>query len=145
MNGNNFGGGMQSNHNPDAAKDYMNRLRMLRQGGGGGGNNMSEQPVSSSSGGGYNNNVGNSGMMNNMGNNSNSILKGKTMGGGGAGPEFTIEEYQASLQQFLSHNDDFGAAAADSSRRIRADLMVSQEANTSSNYGKDNMMSGTMQ
>lgn len=92
---NSYGGGMpnqvQSNPNPDAAKDYMARLRMLRQGGdaGGGGNqggmansnNMPEQAYSSG--------------RNNAGSSSN-------------GKDFTIEEYQASLQQFLSHNDDLG-------------------------------------
>mmetsp|Transcript_44409 Transcript_44409/g.93241 ORF Transcript_44409/g.93241 Transcript_44409/m.93241 type:complete len:773 (-) Transcript_44409:285-2603(-) len=131
---NNFGGQMsnqmQSNHNPDAAKDYMNRLRMLRQSGGGLGNGNSngvpDQATSSSrfnnngysgNGGNMNNNNmgggrGSDNMMNNMGNDTMNQMQGTT---GIRGPEeFTIEEYQASLQQFLSHNDDFGSGGGSS-------------------------------
>ena len=94
------------NHNPDAAKDYMNRLRSMRQGG----NGTPDQATSS----GFNNHNNsyspNSGsnnmMMNNMQqqqqlNNNNNNMQGG--GGGVKREEFTIEEYQASLQQFLSH------------------------------------------
>lgn len=152
MENNNYGGGgggnMQSNHNPDAAKDYMNRLRMLRQGGGGGGNIMPDQAASNS---GYNNgysgnggNMGNSSStMNNMGN-----MQGNSgMGGSsGRGPEeFTIEEYQASLQQFLSHNDENSA---------RPDHMTSREASQRTQHASNmssqqqyngNATSGTIQ
>ena len=96
------------NHNPDAAKDYMNRLRSMRQGG----NGTPDQATSS----GFNNHNNsyspNSGsnnmMMNNMQqqqqlNNNNNNMQGGGGGGGVKREEFTIEEYQASLQQFLSH------------------------------------------
>jgi len=126
--------GMQSNHNPYAAKDYMNRLRMLRQSRGGGGNNASntrDQVMSSAAAGGYsndnrysgngrNNNMGNSSaggnnMMNNMGNNSMQMHGNM---GQGAAEEFTIEEYQASLQQFLSHDGGgFGGSSKKTGRK----------------------------
>mmetsp|Transcript_20010 Transcript_20010/g.36740 ORF Transcript_20010/g.36740 Transcript_20010/m.36740 type:complete len:832 (+) Transcript_20010:304-2799(+) len=148
MGNNNYGGQMsnqmQSNHNPDAAKDYMTRLRMLRQGGGnvnsnnngmGGSNGIPDQATSSSPGynnNGYSGNAGNMGnnmgniggsndnMMNHMVNNNNmQQMQGKT---GTRGPdEFTIEEYQASLQQFLSHNDDVGGGSSASNRNINND------------------------
>ena len=78
MGGGNYGspGGQSQNPNPDAAKDYMNRLRSMRQGG------APEQAAASSSPG-YN-----------SGYNGNNIQQQQN---------FNIEEYQASLQQFLSH------------------------------------------
>eukprot|EP00580_Thalassiosira_gravida_P010453 CAMPEP_0201629718 /NCGR_PEP_ID=MMETSP0493-20130528/4284_1 /ASSEMBLY_ACC=CAM_ASM_000838 /TAXON_ID=420259 /ORGANISM="Thalassiosira gravida, Strain GMp14c1" /LENGTH=883 /DNA_ID=CAMNT_0048100759 /DNA_START=1487 /DNA_END=4138 /DNA_ORIENTATION=+ len=151
-NGNNYGNGntsgsMQSNHNPDAAKDYMQRLRSLRQGGtSGGGNNMGgmmpDPLISSSQGygaygnvgnnnnnnmGGNNNGLGLSGgnmsnnmMMNNMMNNMQQMQGNKPSGGRGVPEDFTIEEYQASLQQFLSHTDDFGGGGASNEPTLSA-------------------------
>lgn len=109
MGSNGYGGQMQSNHNPDAAKDYMNRLRMLRQGG----TKMPESTASShrneyTGNGGNMGNIRGSDMMNNMGN----MQQTQGIRGSGVrGPEeYTIEEYQASLQHFLSHNDDYGGS-----------------------------------
>lgn len=81
MGGGNYGspGGQSQNPNPDAAKDYMNRLRSMRQGGGSG---TPDQAAASSSPG-YN-----------SGYNGNNMQHQQN---------FNIEEYQASLQQFLSH------------------------------------------
>lgn len=94
---------MSPNPNPNAARDYMNRLRMLRQGGGGGGMDL---PY-----GDNNNMMGGGGMLppenvmsNNMGG-GNMNGMGGVRGGGGGGQNFSIEEYQASLQEFLGHDD----------------------------------------
>ena len=117
---------MQPNHNPDAAKDYMNRLRMLRQGDGGnneGGMGVNSMPDQATSSAGFSSNHWKNG---DMGGNMNTGNMQNMQGNTGRGPEdFTIEEYQASLQQFLSHDDDVGnfktnAAAA------HPDLMMSQ-------------------
>ena len=107
---------MSPNPNPNAARDYMNRLRMLRQGNhgidlplsynGGGGGGMPENIQSSSGGvGGNMSNMGGGNGMNAM--NMNNMGGGNNMGGRGGGRvnSFSIEEYQASLQEFL-HNDD---------------------------------------
>lgn len=130
------------NHNPDAANNYMQRLRMLRQGGGGGndnqgmGNSMPDPSMSSSSG--FNNNGysgngsnmgNNNGMMNNMMGNMQQQMQQQMQQGQGSNnnkgrgqEDFTIEEYQASLQQFLSHNDDFGGGGDN-----RPDFMMSRD------------------
>jgi len=127
-----------NNPNPNAARDYMNRLRMLRQGNhnidlplqynngmpenvqsssgsmnnmGGGGNGMNNMNMTNMGGGGSMNMGGSNGIMNNMGgsNGMNTMGGGGNMGGGGGGvnsqKEFSIEEYQASLQEFLYHDD----------------------------------------
>ncbi len=121
---NNFSGGStgrtmpsSSNHIPDAAKDYINRLRMLRQGsdgggGGGSGGGMRDPMASFPSTRGSNAFSGNrstrddaTGNMSGFGGGGMPRGRGN---GGGEQVEF-VEEYQASLQQFLSHNGDFGA------------------------------------
>lgn len=136
------GGTSNNGVQPNAAQEYMNRLRMLRQTtgriAGVGNNNDMDQIMSSANlwnnmnmvnssnmdlgsggmmGGGYNSNNMNSMQMlrqfqyNNMGGGGGGG-SGQGIGGGGgynnsntrAGQdEFTIEEYQASLQNFLSN------------------------------------------
>lgn len=165
---NNYGGsqitGMQSNPNPDAAKDYMSRLRMLRQGRGGG-NTMPEPAISSAIGGynnhngysgnGGNNNMGNThgigdsnNMMNNMGNN----MQMQENKGRRAPDEFTIEEYQASLQQFLSHDDGTGGSRKKDHAGMHSDSMMppqgplsTQLANMISSQQSPYNVSSTMQ
>ena len=129
-----MGGGTSNNGvQPNAAQEYMNRLRMLRQTtgriAGVGNNNDMDQMMSSANL--WNNmnmvnssnmDLGSGGMMGG-GNNSNNMnsmqmlrqFQNNNMGCGGGGggynnsntragqDEFTIEEYQASLQNFLSH------------------------------------------
>ena len=106
-----------SNHIPDAAKDYINRLRMLRQGAGsskgegGGGGGMQNPMANFPSTGGPNVLSGNGSARDNATGNMSGFGGGgmpRGIGiGGGEQVEF-VEEYQASLQQFLSHNGDFG-------------------------------------
>ncbi|KAL3756860.1 hypothetical protein ACHAWU_005122 [Discostella pseudostelligera] len=143
--GNNFGGGTangrtmpsSNTHIPDAAKDYINRLRMLRQeggnggGGGGGGSGGSMQdPMSSfqAAGGPHrysdngnmrDNTTGNMGGFSGGDNMNNSRRMSRGLGSNGGGGEF-VEEYQASLQQFLSHNGDFGVDNIDGNRSEEA-------------------------
>ncbi|KAL7466959.1 hypothetical protein ACHAXS_008458 [Conticribra weissflogii] len=128
----------QGTPDPDAAQNYLNRLRMLRQeggnsggydgGSGGGGNNsvnnsnvninnnMPETALSSHSArasGGMKN--GMSGILSRRGMGDNEDINiGPQDGGGGSrrrgnakSEEFNIEEYQASLQEFLSHDDEY--------------------------------------
>lgn len=134
-----MGGGSNNNGvQPNAAQEYMNRLRMLRQTtgiiAGVGNNNDMDQMTSSLSAHVWNNmnmvnssnmDLGSGGMMG--GGNAMQMLRqfqinnmrdggggggGQGLGGGGGNTnsntrtgqdEFTIEEYQASLQHFLSH------------------------------------------
>eukprot|EP00984_Skeletonema_dohrnii_P019363 scaffold9223_cov72-Skeletonema_dohrnii-CCMP3373.AAC.1 len=78
---------------------------------GGGGNGMNSMNMTNMGGGGSMNMGGSNGIMNNMGgsNGMNTMGGGGNMGGGGGGvnsqKEFSIEEYQASLQEFLYHDD----------------------------------------
>ena len=164
--GNNFGGQgtmsgpMQSNHNPDAAKDYMNRLRSLRQGGGMGGNSsVPEQATSSSPASSYNGNAysaspggrmggndGVGGINSNMTTNDMAGLmqqmRGNKSSGRGGGPDdFTIEEYQASLQQFLSHNDDLGGGKNNANGMASRRSQLPQDANNMTG-NSDAMMAG---
>lgn len=82
--------------NDDAARNYLDRLRGMRKN-------------DNNSGGGNNNNnnmMGGGGMMNEQV--SSAMVGGQSgQGGGSGGQGFSIEEYQASLQEFLS-NDDVG-------------------------------------
>eukprot|EP00986_Skeletonema_menzelii_P012203 scaffold6619_cov146-Skeletonema_menzelii.AAC.9 len=108
-----------NNPNPNAARDYMNRLRMMRQGNNIDipfqyNNNGMPENVQSSSGGmanmGNMNNMGGGGggggNMNNMGgNNGMNNMGGGNMGGVNSQKEFNLEDYQASLQEFLGHDD----------------------------------------
>ena len=93
----NNSGRMQNNGNDlspnnDAARAMLNRLRGMRKGG---------NPDSAYSGGGNDNMM--NGMMNNQSGNG---MMGNQGGSGGRG--FTIEEYQASLQEFLANDGDGG-------------------------------------
>ena len=124
----NFGGGtttttsgaMPSTTNsqvPDAAKDYINRLRMLRQGGAnGGGVGGMQDPIMPfpTTGGSSSRYSGNGNMRDNTSGNMHGFSGGDMNNGGGGGER--VEEYQASLQQFLSHNGDFGVDNIDGSR-----------------------------
>ncbi|KAL7451429.1 hypothetical protein ACHAWC_003267 [Mediolabrus comicus] len=149
---------MSPNPNPNAARDYMNRLRMLRQGGGGGGggmdlpygdnNNMMgggggggmlppDNVMSSTGGGGMmnNNNMGN--MNNNMGGGNMNGMGGV---GGGGGQQFSIEEYQASLQEFLGHDDGGntgGGGGISKQYSMSEQTQATQQINNTSNtnYG----------
>jgi len=129
---------MSPNLNPNAARDYMNRLRMLRQGNHGidlplqYNNNNGGMPESVQSslggGGGIMNNMGGGGNMNNMG--------GGGMSGGGVNSqkEFSIEEYQASLQEFLYHDD--GNNNTDSGGGSSSRLQFKNASNVNNNrYG----------
>ena len=183
--------GMRQN-NPDAARDYLNRLRMLRQsqgsnntmggdsivpdrpvsamggvggmasginnmmntmGGGGGGNTMSNNMMNNMGGGtnnmmntmGVNNNISNMGgrgnatmgTMNNTSNNNNRQSRKKSR----SPEEFTIEEYQASLQEFLNHDDDelgfSPSARANSNVGSNNDSGITQLAGNVSNAGSN--------
>lgn len=99
---------------------------------------MPDQPTSITSGGGYNSNngfsggngvgVGNNGnRMNNMQGNMPQMQGNNKMGSGRGKEEFTIEEYQASLQQFLSHNDTVGGGSSRENSQIQPDHMMSRE------------------
>mmetsp|Transcript_37383 Transcript_37383/g.79740 ORF Transcript_37383/g.79740 Transcript_37383/m.79740 type:complete len:717 (+) Transcript_37383:647-2797(+) len=152
INNNNYGGGnrmsgaMQPNHNPDAAKDYMNRLRSLRQGGASGGGVATDRARSSPSGygggGAYAGDAPNNTAGNGVAMSGEAMMMLRNMQQQQQGQrtrvkeEFTIEEYQASLQQFLSHNDDFGGggddAEGDDARRMVLNAHHSQQ------YGSGN-------
>ena len=106
FNNNSSGTPGKNQHNPDAAKDYMNRLRSMRQGG----NGTPDQAASSSQGFNNNSSANGMGMMNNSVPHQQ-MMQGQGNGGSGKKEEFTIEEYQASLQQFLSHGGGVGGAA----------------------------------
>ncbi|KAL3816328.1 hypothetical protein ACHAXA_008399 [Cyclostephanos tholiformis] len=155
-NGNNFGFGMQHNHIPDAASDYMNRLRLLRQGGGGGDNGMFNNMSSSYFGNG-NMMSGNGNMMankmgNNIGGGSNNIqmqMMQQWMRGGEGGnnsnmgqrkggqDDFPIEEYQASLQQFLSHGGGRGGIG---NKNELSTSSLTQNAGSSNSMDYSNLM-----
>ena len=109
------------NPNPNAARDYMNRLRMMRQGNqnidlpfqfnnNNNGGGMPDNIQSASIGGNNMNNMGGGNVMNGMNNMSGGgTMNMNNMGGGGGGVnsqnQFSIEDYQASLQEFLHHDD----------------------------------------
>jgi hypothetical protein len=96
MNNNMMGnmGGMQDDGNfspnTDAARSYLNRLRGMRNNDNMGGNGAMDSDM---------------GMGNQMGSSSN---QGGSGGNSGGGRGFTIEEYQASLQEFLGKDGDGG-------------------------------------
>ena len=87
-------GGMQDggdfSPNNEAARNYLNRLRGMRNNDNMGGNGAMDSDM---------------GMSNQMGSSSN---QGGSGGNSGGGRGFTIEEYQASLQEFLGKDGDGG-------------------------------------
>ncbi|EED91415.1 predicted protein [Thalassiosira pseudonana CCMP1335] len=140
--GNNTSGGYDHPQSPnnDAARNYLNRLRNLRkdpqapeQTTSGGGNIMGR-------GGGNNGNMMNNNMGGMMNNNVGGMGMGGNGGGGGGGQGgFTIEEYQASLQEFLSNDGEasFGVPSRKNSNnnaRQESNLTdTTQHANNLSN------------
>jgi hypothetical protein len=91
--------------NSDAARNYLNRLRGMRKG------DNNSNPDSTYSGGGNNNMMGGMMMNEQIGSSMMGGQAGQGQGGSGGlsgGRGFTIEEYQASLQEFLSNDGDGG-------------------------------------
>lgn len=151
----------QGTPDPDAAQNYLNRLRMLRQeggnsggyGGGSGGrgnnssnnnnnnNNMPETAPSSHAArarGGMKDGMSSSMSRRGMGGSDeiNQDSGGSSRRTGNAkSEEFNIEEYQASLQEFLSHDDDY-AVPSKSGGAGRGKSSISKRSGNSS--GIDN-------